>query len=347
MNISIHHDLSQAWLDYISTGSTFSDFVADNNDPANNWLKGHTIRVGLKLNELNLPKYYAINMTTQQKIRFVIQEEDVDAFFCKQFNPYRGLRPRPPERKEPGRLEPPPKEIDKCNYRCQDPKHAWSLLGRDPLTVMMLSKNFWACYYNFAPFEEDGHFLWIAVRVRGNILVLPHFPQKITKDFLRDGITLFKNSRGLLFFFNSIHAGASVDHFHFQAVSTRGKRFAIQNVEVPSGKTAHIFSDYPIRGIAFPLSSPNESLFRCIERLNEKEIPHNLIMLGDIVYIIPRNRDHEIVSEFPYGVLGSMEMAGKFIIANEENFIETDRKRIDSALGKTSLNEDELKSLIA
>ena len=177
---------------------------------------------------------------------------------------------------------------------------------------------------NFAPFEEDGHFLWIPIRIRGNTLVLPHFPQKITKDFLCNGITLFKNSHGLLFFFNSIHAGATVDHFHFQAVSTRGKRFAIQNVKVPTGKTAHIFNDYPIKGIAFSLSSSDENLFKCIERLNEEEIPHNLIMLDDVAYLIPRNRDHEIVSEFPYGVLASMEMAGKFIIADEQSSQQTE-----------------------
>lgn len=347
MNISMHHNLSQAWLDYIGTGSTFSDFVAGNNDPSKNWVKGDTIRVGLKLDERNLPKYYAINITTQKEIEFAIREEDVDAFFCKQFNPYRGLRPKPPTRRKPGRLEPPPANIDKCNYRCQDPKHPWSLLGSDALMVMMLSKNFWACYYNFSPFEEDGHFLWIPVRVRGNTLVLPHFPQRITEDFLCDGITLFKNSRGLIFFFNSIHAGASVNHFHFQAVSTRGRRFAIQNVKVPSGSKAHIFDNYPVNGIAFSLSSSNGSLFRCIERLNEKEIPHNLIMLDETAYLIPRNLDHEIVSEFPYGVLASMEMAGKFIISDERNFEETDRKRIDSALAKISLDENELKSLIS
>jgi len=56
--------------------------------------------------------------------------------------------------------------------------------------------------------------------------------------------------------------------------------------------------------------------------------------------------DHEIESEFPFGLLASMEMAGDLILASEDDFEETDYGRVEAAFRKICLGRDELAGLI-
>lgn len=342
MTISLLNDLSQAWIDYIKAGHTYSDFPAGYDDPEGNWQVGDQVRVGLRLDDAGNPGYFAHNLTQSREIVYKIRNEAIGQDFWKNFNPYRRLKPNSPEKRQPGPLAAPSPDIFQCGYKCQEPNHPWSLLSRDPIAVLLMPNGYWACYYNFSPFEQEGHFLWLPVEVNGNVIILPHYPQVMKREFLADGISLFRKSKGLLYFFNSLHAGASQNHFHFQAVSTCGNKFAIEKMKVPAGKTSSYLTNYHIEGLSFSLYSSVDDIFECIQGLRNAGIPYNLVMVGDTIYLIPRNAQHEIVTEFPYGVLASMEMAGKLIISDKKNYDQTDYPRVVSAFKKISLDRDEI-----
>ncbi len=338
------HNLAKAWNSYLRQGSTFSDFTAGYDDPQGNWKQGDIIRVGLELSD-NKPRYFARNLTRAADICCSIKNEQIAEGFWKSFNPYRSLRPKPPAKRKAGVLDAPSEAVAECGFKCDDPKHQWSLLSRDPISVLLMPNGYWASYYNFSPFEEKGHFLWFPVRVRGNLLVLPHFPQRITREFLADGISLFAASEGLLFFFNSLHAGASQNHFHYQAVSIAAQEYAIARNQPPCAGYAPL-ENYLMRGIAISIDCPFDTIYGFIRRLETAAVPFNLLMFGKTIYLMPRRAECEIVEEFPYGVLASMEMAGRFILSDMANYRDTDYARVCSALRKISLSESEFHSIL-
>jgi hypothetical protein len=343
MEMIITHNLAEAWNKYISSGNAFSDFTAGYDDPQGNWKQGDTIRVGLELSD-NKPRYFARNLTSGADIRYNIASEQIAEGFWKSFNPYRCLRPKPLVKRKAGVLDAPSELAAECGFKCDDPKHPWSLLSRDPVNVLLMPGGYWASYYNFSPFEAEGHFLLLPVRVRGNLLVLPHFPQRLTREFLADGISLFAAGEGLLFLFNSLHAGASQNHFHFQAVAATQK-YAITRHQPPSGSYAPL-ENYPIRGLAISIECPLDTIYGFIRRLEAASVPFNLVMTGKAIYLMPRKAECEIVEEFPYGVLASIEMAGRLILSDMANYRDTNYEKVCSAFSKISLSESEFHSVL-
>lgn len=345
MQVSL--DLAKVWLYYIAEGKTVNVFDVGYDDPEGRWAKGDLVKVGLRLNEVGSPEFFAENLTQKRPLTVTPEKPEIGQGFRKCFFPHRLLRAEMPKKRDPGRQREPSSDIAKCNYYCQNPYHRYSLLVREPFCVMALpSGRIWALYYNFAPFEEEGHLLWMPARFSGTALVLPHFPQVMTKEFLEDVMVLFQSSRGFLYFFNSIHAGATQHHFHYQLIYVGEEGLPIVKANSCAEEGYVFLNGYPIEGLIFGRDDGPDRIYHCIDRFQEKAIPFNMIMVKDKIFLIPRNPDHEIVEEFPFGVLASVEIAGRLILSNRKNFEETIYENVRIAFKKSGLERERIVCLI-
>jgi hypothetical protein len=338
--MNVTRELSSAWREAVASGSIANEFEASLDDPAGRWLRGDRIRFGLVWTG-DAIEYNARNLRTNTQIEASVREKTIgsNGFLC-QFNGYRALRPGGASRKLGRQPDISPEPAD-CRFYCQDPGKNLSLLKRNPLLQVSLRHGSWNSYYNATPFEKEGHFLWIPVIVDGATTVIPHFPQMLTRDFVEDLVELSRYSTGTIVFFNSLHAGASVNHIHAQAV-VHERRLAIEDARTIDYKGFCILDHYPAQAICFQRDSDVSTIASCVERLQVDAIPYNLILLGERIFLVPRNSDQEIVSEFPGGVLATMEIAGKIITANRDAYENFNATQIESAFQKVTLSARQL-----
>jgi hypothetical protein len=313
--ITVVQDLSSVWFKAVKDGKIINEFEA-NDDQQERWKKGQLIRFGLIFDNGTL-KYFARNITTSTDIQASVDEKVIEnSNFIVQFNGFRALKPGG---KIPniGRQKDVPAEASNCRFYCQDPKGSLSILRRDPLIQVALPNWKWNAYYNAMPFEEEGHFLWLPVSVDGTTTIIPHIPQELSHALLEDALVLFRNSDKLAIFFNSLHAGASVNHIHLQAVFHKGT-LSIETASIVEREGLAVLYDYPAHGIVFNRDAESDKIWPYLDRLQEKKVPFNLIFVGERICLIPRNPEHEVVEEFPMGVIASMELAGKIITVDKE-----------------------------
>ncbi|MEO0948717.1 MAG: hypothetical protein AAFY11_11355 [Cyanobacteria bacterium J06641_5] len=174
----------------------------------------------------------------------------------------------------------------------------------------------------------------------------------MTREFLADFLQLGIISPDMLFFFNSLHAGASVNHIHFQSVARTQMlplERAIAASECICYGPASLLKDYPARTAIFPRDIGIEELFPYIDRLQRSEppTPFNLLSLGDWVGVLPRNLDNEILAEMSGGAMSAMEMAGKFITSNSANYdflVGADLKTLAALYAQASLPQPQLEA---
>ena len=326
--------LYQAWQDAVLANQILSEFEASQTDPNGRWAKGERIIYGIRLAQGGLT-YYAKNLTQSEVIYDAVEEKEVGAegFIC-QFNGYRALRPRSGVYK----LGPQPElgsEPAQCRFYCQDKTKSLSLLLRKPLLHLQLRHFCWNAYYNAAPIEKSGHFLWLPspLNCPGELF---HFPQILSRKFLEDAILLFNQLTDTILFFNSLHAGASVNHIHFQAIYHRQCLWS-ERVPLVCYKGFDILDTHLASAFVFPKDVAPSRIFFCIEQLQKQRIPFNLMLLGSRILVFPRNFEHEVVSEFPEQVLAALGIGGKFIIVNREVYLHVDMNKIKSALSKTAI----------
>lgn len=325
--ISAGQNLSDAWLSAVRAGKIANEFETP---------EKHRVQFGLTAEDGGIA-YFAKNLTTGSPIPATVQERTIPGTtFRIQYNGYRALRPGGNPRSV-GRQPDIPGEADQCRFYCQDPAHPLSILRHDPLAQVALSHHRWNGYANAVPFEKRGHFLWIPVLVDGTRTVLPHRTQHLSRPIIEDLLALFRRSESMLFFFNALHAGASVNHIHLQSVF-HGERLAIEEAQtlpskVPSVRLLH---GYGANGLVFNRDVAVEILFTAVDRLQSNRIPFNLILVGDRIFLMPRNADQEVVSEFAGGV-ASMELAGKIVTNDRDVFERIDRQTIAAVMGKVTL----------
>ena len=205
----VTQDLSAAWRSYIGRAVTTSRFTAETDGPEGQWAAGDEIEAGLKPDADGVPDFHAYNHTAKRRITLTTLTDSLSNGFRKLFNPYRLLRPGPNNgRRTPGKQKDLPTEVDRCSYYCQNPDHPWSLLTKEPLLLTCQPNAYWAFYYNFSPSVASGHFVVAPVLMKGARFSLPHTEQRLTREYLQDGIELGRHSEGLLIFFNGQHAGA-------------------------------------------------------------------------------------------------------------------------------------------
>jgi len=264
VEMTVSQSLSQAWVRAIAEGKIVNEFPTNEDDPFGQWKQGDTIRFGLQL-ENGRPEYFAKNVTASTDLKPTFIERTVGEMgFVIQFNGYRALRPG-------GKRPPIGKQSDfsgDCRFFCHDPSQNLSLLKRDPLIQVALPNWRWNAYYNATPFEQEGHILWIPVKVETTCTSLPHFPQELTSEFLEDILALFRNSRRAIIFFNSLHAGASVNHIHWQGVYHK-QELAIERAAVVSRGSVTLLDgflvDDHLRRALELTTLPGEKIFQLIE----------------------------------------------------------------------------------
>jgi hypothetical protein len=328
--------LYQAWQRAIAANQLVNEFKAPDDDPEGRWSTGDIIFFGLKQDGEKYI-YYAKNHTRNQPIYGVVEEKHISGVnFTCQFNGYRALRPGG-HRRQVGRQPDIPDTPELCRFACQDRTHPLSLLVRTPLLQIQLQHFTWNAYYNAAPIDPNGHFLWIPSSLSASDQYLPHFPQRLNWALVDDSIRLFRSIKHTMVFFNSLHAGASVNHIHFQAISHTHTLPVESSLLVEKGDYA-LLKDYPAQGIVFALDTPSHIIFEWVDQFQLQNIPFNLMLVGQRIILIPRNINHEIVSEFPGNGLAALGMCGRIITVDRAAYINTNADAIRRALRKMTLN---------
>jgi len=339
--------LSAAWQRSVDDHQLINKFRAATNDPDGRWRTADIIAFGIR-QQRGKNAYYAQNLTQSRSIPGAVEEKTIPGLglgtglnagldFVCQYNGYRALRPGG-EPKPLGRQADISPEPERCRFSCQDASNPLSLLVRKPLVEVPLKNYVWKAYYNAAPIDPDGHYLWVPSD-RGT---LTHYPQRLSLAFLEDVISLFQQLDSTLLFFNSLHSGASVNHIHFQAIAHRTPLLAEVWPLTPSRNHAadsqYAFLDgYPASVMAFPQTTAPSDLFKHIDALQQKGIPFNLMFTDSRTLLVPRNIDHEIVSEFQGNGIAALGMCGKIITVDYRAYARADQSRIESAFKKMTL----------
>lgn len=250
----------------------------------------------------------------------------------------RSIRPgavtNPPIGRQPEFVSPGEKG---CKFECAQVVTPLSLLRRVPLMEVKLKNGDYAVLPNAAFFDPRGHVLLVPIEKAEGERKYPHRPQWMTLADLEDLFWFQELNPDQLGFFNSIHAGATVDHIHAQSVY-HGEQLAIEKASTNRhGEVMILGEDYPARGLVFDRHEAPVNVYKYVDRLQRRGIPFNLIVTGEKIFLIPRDRYHEVLAQFPTGVLASMEMAGKAITDDERVFACVTLEEIVNALRLTTL----------
>lgn len=352
-DIQIAWNLSQAWRNAARDRQICFEFFLDR-DLNDIGRTGDKILCGVEP-EGDRCRYFARNQTTHCEIPNPVIEKTIPGTDVRmQFNRGRAWRPGARTR-QPGRQPEISGAWQDCRFDCQiptGPNSGNSLLVRDPLLQVQLAHWRWNAYHNLAPFESEGHFIWIPVRQQGLQATMPHYPQQLTCEFLADFLHLGSIGSQMLYFFNSLHAGASVNHIHLQSIAYTDVlplERAIASAKLVWRGCVALLRDYFVNALIFRRDVGITYIFPYIDRLQRRDdpVPFNLLLLQDWVCLVPRNIDNEVISELPRGALGSLEMAGKFIAADPDtyNFADADPSILDEVYQKVSLSWPELEAL--
>jgi hypothetical protein len=330
--MSITQNLSDAWRKVVQSHKIVNVFDADH---------GNKIEFGIAERNGELV-FYARKDSTGEPITATVEERTLDGSgFRLQYNEYRALKPGG-KILHPGRQPDISADVKQCRFYCQNPSHNLSLLNREPIAFATLNHWCWIAYYNAAPIEPEGHFLWLPASMDRANFSLPHLLQELTLPVLEDILNLFRSSSKLIFFYNSLHAGASVNHLHWQAVIHKEK-LAVENASVrkSANNDWYILQDYPAKGLVCDPDIEPIKLFRTIELLQNRSIPFNLVLIGERICLFPRDENFEVVKEFPGGVVASMELAGKVITVDKDAYRSIRLEDIETAFHNATISIDD------
>ena len=179
--------LYDAWKQTVIAGEVTNQFETAQDDPSGQWVEGDHITYSVRFINGQFA-YYARNLTQNYDIEGAIEHKQIDdtGYLCR-LNSYRALRPGASNRPI-GRQLDLPSEASLCRFRCQAHDHPLSLLRRKPLLTLPLKHFVWKAYFNIAPIEVAGHFLWIPTTAEGS---LPHLLQQLTPAIIEDALSLF------------------------------------------------------------------------------------------------------------------------------------------------------------
>jgi len=342
-----------AWWQAVAAGEVANHFVAPQDDPAERWQAGERIIFGVRHTGEEFA-FYAHNLDQRADIYSAVEEKYVgmSPYLC-QFNGYRSLRPGL-NNSTPGRQPTLSAEPADCRFFCQNPAQPLSLVTRRPLQQVNLRHFSWNAYYNAAPIEKNGHFLWIPTQKSEGETCLPHFPQVLTFEFLEDAIHLFKKLDHTIVFFNGLNAGASVNHIHLQSVH-HNQKLALETAALASTERCTILADYIAPGLVFNPEQPATEIFIWVDQLHQRGIPYNLVMIRDSlrtgpeshrIVLFPRDIDHEITSELPNDRPGAPAFWGKLITSHRQMFCDLDLPRLTRAFQKMGLSPEQFAELV-
>ncbi len=334
-------NISKKWRDMITDGQLTRKAI----DPKTQ----DEFEISLIMLEDSSIEYHARNLTKGEDIfEKVVEEKIPGSEFIREFNPFEGFAKKT-KPKIPGKQPDLPDHNRECGFNCTNASIARSMLNRDPVFEFMVNGEMWKAYSKRIFADKRGHFVLIPdiTKLRNKR------GQLITETDMKAVIDISNRSKNISVLYNSLHAGASVNHIHFHLVYHR-ERFALEKTRFGQRDkvgSVGIYSsiDYGLKVIMLDgkdIEEVSTIAFNLINRLQQDSIPYNLMIVDGKIYIMPRNIKHEVVEEFPRSV-GIREFYGKFVGYTKEDFDYITEEKILSAFKKMSLTEQEIAGLIA
>jgi hypothetical protein len=324
------------WRNAVRSGQLKTEFVANHDDDQHRWMTGDLIVLGVTESGAG-PRHYATNLRTGKVINIVVEEKSVPTsdYLC-QFNGYRRLQSGANLSRQVEVAE----SALTCGFFCQDANNPSSILRREPLCQIELKHHLFHAYHNLAPIDAMGHFIWIPVRFDKQQLSAPHYPQKLDAALIEDFFLLRTISSNLLLVFNSLQAGATVNHLHFQAIY-RARPLAIEKQRATPCGPFHILNEYPATALMFRGSESIVLVTEQVMRLQEAGVPFNLLSTDEAVFLIPRNSEGEVTAELPSDRLSALDVSGRIVTVYKNAYDSITKERIEAAL-RTTGNRDHI-----
>jgi len=343
-NVGLGSRLETSWREAVENGQIYQVFDAPENDISGRWRKGDRVGYGVGLHK-GIPVNRARNLTTEQDLIVEIREKKLGRWgFVCQSHDFRTLRPGYHAVGHSNAGLPVKRSTD-CGFFCDDASHPLSLLNRSPLLSITLGTRTWNAYPNAAPLDPAGHFLWVPAKSAegGNgVTELPHYPQRLSLAFIEDMVELARQCPDLVFFFNALGAGASVDHIHIQAVARPGT-LPIETAPVTTHRDTLILTDYPVQAWVFeltdhmPCGATARAVFKYVERLQAESLPLSLLMTGGRAFVVPRDRAFERAEAWGGCIVAGLEVAGRIVSLVGDVFSRIDETAVSTALVQACL----------
>lgn len=309
--------------------------------------------IGIELRD-GKPQYYARQIQDNGEIKDLPQKVEEKFIpqtdFVVQYNVPRSYRPGSsiPIAYE-GRVDAPKEGAEYCKFFCMDSSKKLSMSTRELSGQFIMENRRYNLYHNAFPIEEEGHFMLIPSIKQGTKEILPHMGQRLSRQVIEDVVQLAKHSQETIFFFNSLHAGATVDHLHIQQIHYRralkngtpliNNVLAVENSAYETKIQRKVLVNYPAGGIFYP-SSESSDFTRDIEVLQDNDRPFNWIVMGEKVYLFPRKL--EKVRELP-DIPASSEHFGRIITTDRDLYDNISKDLLWKAYDKTTFrNLDEI-----
>ena len=144
-----------------------------------------------------------------------------------------------------------------------------------------------------------------------------HHNQFLTKDYLDYIFQLQADSEQyipeLVITYNSMGAGASVNHLHFQIFLETKPLALFSPGVVRNGGSA----PYPASCCIF---NDTERCWHYLQQLHHANAPYNLVFKNNKIFCLPRKLPSETFYELNVASSGWSEMAGAFTLNNKDTF---------------------------
>lgn len=307
--------------------------------------KNGVVEAGLRLVEGKI-KQFATDIKTGEDLNIAqpyfgpLGEKGMEVLY----NPLSDLKPRALPMAL-GRQPVIPENAEDCRLLCVDAGNPQSIVKRPVMLESKFSNFTWRLVPNLMPWDIRGLMMWVRSETIDGQIKIPHDPQALTKERLEDFLGIVKKSTGVATFYNSLHGGASANHFHFQAVYCQ-KPMAVEFAGVESLGKYGILKNYPCKALVFPLNISSGEIWGVIEKVQALNYPFNLIALKRGIYLFVRKPEAEVISEFPDRAFGAINFAGLFITASKEELESVTEEIVSKAYKKMTVEESVLKDLI-
>ena len=198
-----------------------------------------------------------------------------------------------------------------------------AFLNKEIFIEQEFDKRLISLLYNKFPFA-DYHGLLVIDRAE-------HYQQLLFEEIFEYIVNFYKTLSnkipGLVFSYNSIGAGASVNHLHFQTCIT-DKEFTIC-----SKNWAHNGGgdSYPAK---CDVSTNSKHAWIRINKLQKNNVPFNLIFISNKIYCLPRSLN--VSGDPAIKQVAWFEMAGCFSMPDNKQYLALTNEQIESALKDNS-----------
>ncbi len=262
--------------------------------------------------------------------------------FVKVWNWLRSHKIGAPKEIRFGRLPAPTRD----NFLVSKPDDSRSIVNRPWLAVLAHGTTKLAAIPNAFPYLKDGpHYMVIPAAWEDESAVqFPYVPQRMTLETARY-ILEIAASVGADFCVsrNEIHAGCSQDWQHDHLLGCQ--LFPVEKVyRAKAGRFTYPLG-YPA-GCVVIERADTMSLWQCITRLQDMEIPFNLLIRDRTVFLFARRVEFEMVSHFPCGVMAVSELSGRLLIGDKDLWRNLDEMTIRTAMARTTRSVEETLAIL-